>query len=87
MIVDGHRINTFGKPPEETAKIIRNIVNLPVREDDVFLVTPPKSGKLVVLIASVPGHCLYFTIDRHIDSIEAEGAKYFKKCHKIIYIN
>ena len=44
MIVDGHRISTFGKPPEETAKIIRNIVNLPVREDDVFLVTPPKSG-------------------------------------------
>ena len=45
MIVDGHRINTFGKSPEETAKIIRNIVNLPVRDDDVFLVTPPKSGK------------------------------------------
>ena len=44
MMVDGHLLNTFGLQPEEAAKIVRNIVNLPVRDDDVFLVTPPKSG-------------------------------------------
>ena len=44
MIVDGYRINTFGKLPEETANIVRNIVNLPIRDDDVFLGSFPKSG-------------------------------------------
>ena len=34
----------FGLQPEVTAKTVRNIVNLPVRDDDVILVTPPKSG-------------------------------------------
>lgn len=44
MRVDGMRINTFGKPPEVTAAIIRNIKNIKIRDDDVMLCTPPKSG-------------------------------------------
>ena len=47
MLVDGFQVNTFGKAPEETVKVIRNIPNIPVREDDVFLVMPPKSGIIV----------------------------------------
>ena len=46
MNVDGHRISTFDKPPEVTAEIILNMVNLPIRDDDVMFCTAPKSGKI-----------------------------------------
>ena len=45
MDVDGCRISTFGKPPEVTAKIIRNIINLKIRDDDVMFWSGGKSGK------------------------------------------
>lgn len=44
MKVDGRTINTFLKPPEVTAEIIHNMVNLPVRDDDVMFCSAPKSG-------------------------------------------
>ena len=44
MLVDGRQINTFRKPPEVTAAIIYNMVNLPIRDDDVMFCSTPKSG-------------------------------------------
>lgn len=42
--VDGQRTTTFGRLPEEIADNIHNMVNLPVRDDDVMFSTAPKSG-------------------------------------------
>lgn len=44
MLVDGRQINTFRKPPEVTAAIIHNMVNLRIRDDDVMFCSAPKSG-------------------------------------------
>lgn len=44
MKVDGRIINTFIKPPEVTAEIIHNMVNLPIRDDDVMFCSAAKSG-------------------------------------------
>lgn len=44
MVVDGHRISTLGRLPEVTANNIHNMVNFPVRDDDVMFCSPPKSG-------------------------------------------
>ncbi|XP_045188063.2 sulfotransferase 1B1-like isoform X1 [Mercenaria mercenaria] len=44
MRVDGMRIPTFRKPPGVTAAIFRNIKHLKIREDDILLCTPVKSG-------------------------------------------
>ena len=49
MDVDGRRINTFLKPPEVTAEIIRNMVNIPIRDDDVMFCSAPKSGMMTSL--------------------------------------
>ena len=49
MDVDGRRINTFHKSPEVTAEIIRNMVNLPIRDDDVMFCSAPKSGTMASL--------------------------------------
>ena len=46
MKVDGWTINTFMKPPEVTAEIIHNMVNLPIRDDDVMFCSAAKSGKV-----------------------------------------
>lgn len=48
MRVDGMRINTFAKPPEVTAEIIRHIKDIKIRDDDVMLCTPPKSGTFIL---------------------------------------
>lgn len=44
MNVDGHRITTFMKPPEVTAEIIHNLVNMSIRDDDIMFCSGPKSG-------------------------------------------
>lgn len=50
MLIDGMRTSTFRKPPEVTAAIIRNIKNIKIRDDDVMLCTPVKSGKTFSLL-------------------------------------
>ena len=45
MKVDGRTILTFMKPPEVTAEVIHNMVNLPIRDDDVMFCSAIKSGK------------------------------------------
>ena len=47
MDVDGLRICNFMKPPEVTADIIHNMVNLPIRDDDVMFCSGPKSGMFI----------------------------------------
>ena len=44
MVTQDLRIPSFGKPPEETANIIHNVANLPIRDDDVMFWSAPKSG-------------------------------------------
>lgn len=44
MLVDDMRISTFRKPPEVTAAVLRNIKNIKIRDDDVILCSPMKSG-------------------------------------------
>jgi len=44
MNIDGLIVNHFQKSEEETAKIVRNIKHLKIRNDDVMLCTPAKSG-------------------------------------------
>lgn len=44
MKVDGRTILTFMKPPEVTAEVIHNMVNLPIRGDDVMFCSAIKSG-------------------------------------------
>jgi hypothetical protein len=53
MLVDGMRIPTFRKPPEETAAILRNIKHLKIRDDDIMLCTPVKSGKCILQLSSM----------------------------------
>ena len=60
--VDGRRINTFFKPPEVTAGIIHNMVDLPIRDDDVMFCSAPKSGKYTVCTLSVKFELEYCTI-------------------------
>ena len=50
MLVDGMRIPTFRKPPKVTAAILRNIKQLKIRDDDILLCTPVKSGKKIMLL-------------------------------------
>ena len=49
MVTNGMPISTFGKPPEETASIIENIANLPIRDDDLVLWSAPKSGNFLMV--------------------------------------
>ena len=44
MNVDGLRLSTFGEDPKEIADIVHNLVNLPIRDDDVMLCSAAKSG-------------------------------------------
>jgi len=44
--IDGQILNTnFASSEEEALKVIRNIKNIKIRDDDIMLVSPPKSGK------------------------------------------
>ena len=45
---NGVRISDFGKPPEETANIIDDIQNLPVKDDDVLLWSVVKAGSNIL---------------------------------------
>ena len=55
-IVDGIRMHTFMKSPEEAAAIVRNVPNIEIRDDDVMLVTYPKSGRIVT--SNLQNFCL-----------------------------
>lgn len=45
-MVDGLQMPPFIKPPDEAAAIVRNVQNMKVRDDDVMLVSYPKSGRV-----------------------------------------
>ena len=47
--VDGYRLTTFRKPPEVIADIVRNLPNMPIRDDDIMLCSPAKSGNAFLL--------------------------------------
>ena len=55
MRVDGLQVSTFRKPPGVTASIVRNIKHLNLRDDDVILCTPPKSGRKTDQLSSNQG--------------------------------
>ena len=42
--VDGQRVNTFKLPPDGVAETIHNLVNLPIRDDDVMVCAAVRSG-------------------------------------------
>ena len=65
--VDGQRVNTFKLPPDEVAEIIHNLVNLPIRDDDVMLCAPARSG---MTLYKLPGFCPYRTFN--INKIDRE---------------
>lgn len=48
MDLDGVIMCTFMRPPDVAAAIIQNIVNLEIRDDDVMLCTPAKSGTIYI---------------------------------------
>ena len=50
--VDGQRVTTFGLPPGEAAEIIHNLVNLPIRDDDVMVCAAARSG---ITFIKLPG--------------------------------
>ena len=56
--VDGLRLNTFGFPPGEVAEIIHNLVNLPIRDDDVMVCAAVRSG---IALIKLPRLCPYRT--------------------------
>ena len=43
--VDGQRLCTFFRPNDVAAKITHDVKDMELRDDDVMLCTPPKSGK------------------------------------------
>ena len=47
MNVGALRISTFAQDPEEIADRINNVVNLPLRDDDVMFCSAPKSGTII----------------------------------------
>lgn len=42
--VDGYRVCTFDREPDQEAEILRKIKNFECRCDDVFILAPVKSG-------------------------------------------
>lgn len=43
--IDGLTLNRLNKTADITANIVRNVKNLKIREDDIILCSPPKSGE------------------------------------------
>ena len=43
--VDGRILGMFREPPEAFVELIRGVPNIPVRNDDVMLLTYSKAGK------------------------------------------
>ena len=60
--VDGQRVNTFGYPPGEVAEIIHNLVNLPIRDDDVMVCAAARSGICITLT------CIFARIEHFIET-------------------
>jgi hypothetical protein len=46
--VDGYRVCNFDRDPDEVAELVRGLKDRRCRPDDVFLLTPPKSGKQMI---------------------------------------
>ena len=44
MVSSGLRTSTFGQSSEETANVIHNVADLPIRGDDILFWSGPKSG-------------------------------------------
>ena len=59
MDIDGLRLTTFMKSPEETADIVHNIKDMELRDDDVMFCSAVKSGKFkfLVIFPSVKNMC------------------------------
>ena len=49
MDIDGRRLCTFMKPPEETAKLVHNITNMELRDDDIMFCSATKSGTPILI--------------------------------------
>ena len=60
--VDGQRVCNFMRPNDVAANIVHEIVNMELRNDDIMLCTPAKSGKKMRYTLQNNGMTVKFSI-------------------------